>query len=183
MVGRSLDLLLSEQASNLYPPVTTSNGSDSDDPGRREAHAVLRSSTTEKHGRSAGSVSINIGVLIGKGEFPREQSLETAETIAGVVRPPSRTVSAVPDQRRSSGRRLGVKTSARERPPGRSARTAQPAAGHNTQAKVTRHAPERSIPVIDEASIALARSHEGCIADFLLLDSHRGSDRRLGRSA
>src|SRR5205085_5377027 len=37
----------------------------------------------------------------------------------------------------------------------------------------------RSIPVIDEASIALARSYEG-IADFLLLDSHRQADRQIG---
>jgi len=37
----------------------------------------------------------------------------------------------------------------------------------------------RSIPIVDEASIALARSYEG-IADFLLLDSHRESDRQIG---
>src|SRR2546423_14407083 len=37
----------------------------------------------------------------------------------------------------------------------------------------------RSIPVVDEASIAIARSYEG-IADFLLLDSHRESDRQIG---
>ena len=37
----------------------------------------------------------------------------------------------------------------------------------------------RSIPVVDEATIALARSYEG-IADFLLLDSHRESDRQIG---
>ena len=37
----------------------------------------------------------------------------------------------------------------------------------------------RSIPVMGEASIALCRSYEG-IADFLLLDSHRESDRQIG---
>src|SRR5437773_7973042 len=37
----------------------------------------------------------------------------------------------------------------------------------------------RSIPVVGEASIALARSYEG-IADFLLLDSHREADRQIG---
>src|SRR6266853_2448782 len=37
----------------------------------------------------------------------------------------------------------------------------------------------RSIPVIDEASIALARSYDG-IADFLLLDSHQVFDRQIG---
>ena len=37
----------------------------------------------------------------------------------------------------------------------------------------------RSIPVTGQASIALARGYEG-IADFLLLDSHRASDRQIG---
>src|SRR4029453_6857841 len=37
----------------------------------------------------------------------------------------------------------------------------------------------RSIPVVDQASIAIARSYEG-VADFLLLDSHRESDRQIG---
>ena len=37
----------------------------------------------------------------------------------------------------------------------------------------------RSVPVVDEESIAIARSYEA-IADFLLLDSHRPSDRQIG---
>jgi phosphoribosylanthranilate isomerase len=35
------------------------------------------------------------------------------------------------------------------------------------------------VPVVDEESIRIARSYEG-IADFLLLDSHRESDRQIG---
>src|SRR4029078_4828898 len=37
----------------------------------------------------------------------------------------------------------------------------------------------RSIPVIDESSIAIARSYEG-IADWLLLDSYESGDRQIG---
>jgi phosphoribosylanthranilate isomerase len=37
----------------------------------------------------------------------------------------------------------------------------------------------RSIPMIGEVSIDIARSYEG-ISDFLLLDSHRESDRQIG---
>jgi phosphoribosylanthranilate isomerase len=37
----------------------------------------------------------------------------------------------------------------------------------------------RSIPAVGEANIAIARSYDG-IADFLLLDSHRESDRQIG---
>ena len=37
----------------------------------------------------------------------------------------------------------------------------------------------RSIPVVDESSIALARSYDG-IADWLLLDSYESGDRQIG---
>jgi len=37
----------------------------------------------------------------------------------------------------------------------------------------------RSIPVVGEASIDIARTYEG-IADLLLLDSHREADRQIG---
>lgn len=40
----------------------------------------------------------------------------------------------------------------------------------------------RSIPVVDESSIALARSYDG-IADWLLLDSYESGDRQIGASA
>ena len=37
----------------------------------------------------------------------------------------------------------------------------------------------RSIPVVDESSIALARSYDG-VADWLLLDSYEAGDRQIG---
>jgi len=37
----------------------------------------------------------------------------------------------------------------------------------------------RSIPVVDDSSIALARSYDG-IADWLLLDSYESGDRQIG---
>jgi phosphoribosylanthranilate isomerase len=37
----------------------------------------------------------------------------------------------------------------------------------------------RSIPVVDESSIALARSYDG-VADWLLLDSYESGDRQVG---
>lgn len=51
---------------------------------------IYEVSTTEE-ARSLCRIGIDhIGVLIGKGEFPREQSIETAITIAEVVRSPSK---------------------------------------------------------------------------------------------
>jgi phosphoribosylanthranilate isomerase len=37
----------------------------------------------------------------------------------------------------------------------------------------------RSIPVVGEESIAIAKSYDG-VADMLLLDSHRAGDRQIG---
>ena len=37
----------------------------------------------------------------------------------------------------------------------------------------------RSIPVVDESSIALARSYDG-VADWLLLDTYESGDRQIG---
>jgi phosphoribosylanthranilate isomerase len=37
----------------------------------------------------------------------------------------------------------------------------------------------RSVPVTGERSVVIARSYDQ-IADFLLLDSHRASDRQIG---
>jgi len=37
----------------------------------------------------------------------------------------------------------------------------------------------RSIPVVNESSVALARSYDG-IADWLLLDSYKSGDRQIG---
>lgn len=37
----------------------------------------------------------------------------------------------------------------------------------------------RSVPVVDERSIEIARSYDG-VVDFLLLDSHRADDRQIG---
>ena len=46
---------------------------------------------SQEEARSICEIGIDhIGVLVGNGEFPRELSLETAATIAGAVRPPSK---------------------------------------------------------------------------------------------
>ena len=51
---------------------------------------IYEVSTTEV-ARSLCRIGIDhIGMLVGRGEFPREQTLETAATIAGVVHSPSK---------------------------------------------------------------------------------------------
>ena len=121
----------------------------------------------------------HIGVLVGKGEFPREQTLETAMTIAAVVRPPSKLsalflTNDVP---------LIEEWAKKLQPAILHLGAAPELLGPNDVADLKRTLPGillmRSVPVVDETSIALARSYEG-IADFLLLDSHRESDRQVG---
>src|SRR5204862_7415368 len=55
---------------------------------------IYEVSTTEE-ARSLCRIGIDhIGMLVGRGEFPREQSMDAAARIAGAVRPPSK-VSAL----------------------------------------------------------------------------------------
>jgi len=130
--------------------------------------------------RSISQIGIDhIGILVGKEEFPRELPLQTAAEIAAAVRAPSK-ISAL---------FLTADISLIEE----WARKLQPAILHlgaapellgpHDVATLKRNLPDmllmRSIPVVSEASIEIARSYEG-IADFLLLDSHRESDRQIG---
>jgi len=130
--------------------------------------------------RSISQIGIDhIGILVGKEEFPRELPLQTAAEIAAAVRAPSK-ISAL---------FLTADISLIEE----WARKLQPAILHlgaapellgpHDVATLKRNLPDmllmRSIPVVSEASIEIARSYEG-IADFLLPDSHRESDRQIG---
>ena len=121
----------------------------------------------------------HIGILVGNGEFPREQSLEAAAEITGAVRPPSK-VSAL---FLTSDISLIEEWAGRLRPAivhlGAAPELLSPKAAASLKRKLPGMLLMRSIPIVDEASIALARSYEG-IADFLLLDSHRESDRQIG---
>jgi phosphoribosylanthranilate isomerase len=140
---------------------------------------IYEISTTEE-ARSLCRIGIDhIGVLIGKGEFPREQTLETAATIAGVVRPPSKLSALF----LTADCSLIEGWTKKLQPAIVHLGAAPELLGPDDVAVLRRALPGmllmRSIPVIDEASIALARSYEG-IADFLLLDSHRESERQIG---
>jgi len=136
--------------------------------------------STPEEARSICAIGVDhIGILVGIGEFPRELPLKTAATIAGVVRAPSKLSALF----------LTADISLIEK----WVRKLQPTIVHlgaapellspDDVAILKRKLPGallmRSIPVVDEASIAIARSYEG-IADFLLLDSHRESDRQIG---
>jgi phosphoribosylanthranilate isomerase len=136
--------------------------------------------STPDEARSISEIGIDhIGVLVGSGEFPRELPTETAAMVAANIIPSSKfsalfltaDISLIHDW-------------ARELKPAIVHLDAAPELlSRDDVAKLKAKLPGillmRSIPVIGEASVAIARSYDG-IVDFLLLDSHRESDRQIG---
>jgi len=136
--------------------------------------------STPQEARPISEMGIDhIGVLVGNGEFPRELPLRAAAEVAAAVVPPSK-VSAL---------FLTSDIALIEEWAG----TLQPALVHlgaapellspDEAAILKRRLPKmllmRSIPVVCQDSVTIARSYDGVI-DFLLLDSHRESDRQIG---
>lgn len=130
--------------------------------------------------RSLCGIGIDhVGILVGNGEFPHEQSIEAAAEITGAVQPPSK-VSAL---FLTADISLIAEWTKKLQPAILHVGAAPELIGPKEVANLKKKLPGvrlmRSIPVVDETSIALARSYAG-IADFLLLDSHRESDRQIG---
>ena len=121
----------------------------------------------------------HVGVLVGDGEFPREQPLKAAVLIAAAIAPPGRFsalfLTANLSLIESWVRRL--------RPSilhlGAAPELLTPESVALLKQRVSGCPIMRSIPVCDDSSIGLARSYDG-VADYLLLDSHRPSDRQIG---
>jgi phosphoribosylanthranilate isomerase len=131
-----------------------------------------------KLGRSPKSASIT-SASSSDGEFPRELSLEAAATVAAAVLPPSKLSALFLTADISL-----IETWTRQLRPAIVHLGAAPEllSGDDAailKAKLAGMLLMRSIPVVGEASITIARSYNG-IADFLLLDSHRESDRQIG---
>jgi phosphoribosylanthranilate isomerase len=121
----------------------------------------------------------HIGVLVGNGEFPRELSMSQAVKVAAAVVPPSKPSALFLTADISL-----IEQWARELQPailhlGAAPELLSPDDAATLKGKLPGMLLMRSIPVVDEASISVARSYEG-IADFLLLDSHREADRQIG---
>jgi phosphoribosylanthranilate isomerase len=132
----------------------------------------------EAHAISAIGVD-HIGILVGDGEFPREQPVIAAQAIAAAVARPAR-VSAL---FLTADISLILRAAQALRPAILHLGAAPELLGPDQVAALKRDLPGlpimRSIPVIGDESIALASAYDG-IADFLLLDSHRADDRQIG---
>lgn len=135
---------------------------------------------TPDEARAIAAIGIDhIGILVGNGEFPREQPVAAAQAIAAAVRRPAK-ISAL---FLSADTAMILRATRTLRPDILHLGAAPELLGPDRVAALKRDLPGipimRSIPVIGEDSIALAAAYDG-IADFLLLDSHRADDRQIG---
>lgn len=136
--------------------------------------------STPHEARALSELGVDhIGVLVGDGSFPREQSLPAAAAIlAAIVHPAKASALFL-----SANVDLIVDAGQVMRPAivhlGASAERLTPDDAACVKRRLPGVAIMRSIPVVGEEAIALARSYEG-VADFLLLDSHKPGDNQIG---
>jgi phosphoribosylanthranilate isomerase len=136
--------------------------------------------TTPAEARALGAMGVDhIGVLVGDGSFPREQTIEKAREI----------FAAIPEGSKASALSLShdvdliVRLTAALLPDilhlGAAPQHLSSAQLQTLKAEFPQVSLMRSIAVVDESSIALARSYDG-VADWLLLDSYKPGDRQIG---
>lgn len=121
----------------------------------------------------------HIGVLVGDGSFPREQSIDRAKAILSAIRHPAK--GSVLSLSADTGfiRQIILELDPAILHLGASTELLSPVQVRELKGEF-RHVPMmRSIPVAGPESIALALSYEG-IADFLLLDSYSAGDKQIG---
>ncbi len=136
--------------------------------------------TTPAEAGALGAMGVDhIGVLVGDGSFPREQTIERAREIFASIPSESK-----PSLLSLSGdldliARIAYALNPKILHLGAAPEQLLPKQLRTLKASFPQISLMRSIPVVDENSIALARSYEG-IADWLLLDSYESGDRQIG---
>jgi phosphoribosylanthranilate isomerase len=136
--------------------------------------------STAEQARAISAIGVDhIGILVGDGEFPRELPIHVAKAVAAAVLPGSKWSALFLTAR------LGlIETWSRELRPdivhlGAAPDLLCPQALLMLKPMLRGMPIMRSVPVTGPESIEIARGYDG-IADFLLLDSHRESDRQIG---
>lgn len=121
----------------------------------------------------------HVGVLVGDGQFPREQPIAAAARIAAAIASPAKFSALFLTADVSL-----INAWARELRPaiihlGASPDLLTPAQVAMIKLNMPNTLIMRSVPVFGEESLRIARSYEG-VADYLLLDSYRDLDRQIG---
>ncbi|MGE5208620.1 MAG: phosphoribosylanthranilate isomerase [Alphaproteobacteria bacterium] len=136
--------------------------------------------TKPEEARALSAMGVeHIGVLVGDGSFPREQTVDWAtEVFAAVCSKARRSVLSLSNNLDLIGR-ITTALMPDILHLGAAPQQLSPAHLRSLKAEFPRVSLMRSIPVVDETSIAIARSYDG-IADFLLLDSYAPGDLQVG---
>ncbi|MBR1127929.1 phosphoribosylanthranilate isomerase [Bradyrhizobium iriomotense] len=136
--------------------------------------------STPEEASALSAISVDhIGVLVGDGQFPRELPISAASKIGAAIVPPSKFSALFLTRDLSL-----IASWARELNPaivhlGASAELLSPQDVASLKRMLPGIVVMRSIPVFSEESVAIAQSYVG-IADFLLLDSYRSTDKQIG---
>ncbi len=136
--------------------------------------------SSPEEARALGNLGVDhVGVLVGDGSFPREQSVDRARLICAAIPSSSKTVALL----LSADVRFIEHIISELKPAivhlGASSNLLPPSVVQKLKERCGTITVMRSIPVVGEASIAIAQSYDG-IADMLLLDSHRPGDVQIG---
>jgi len=136
--------------------------------------------STPEEASAISSIGVDhIGVLVGDGQFPRELPVSAVAKIGAAISPRSRFSALFLTSDISL-----IASWARELGPsivhlGASAALISPQDVASLKRMLPGMSIMRSVPVVGEESVAIASSYMG-VADFLLLDSHRPSDKQIG---
>lgn len=136
--------------------------------------------STPSEARALGAMKVDhIGVLVGEGSFPREQTIEKAREIFAAIPAGSKAAALSLSHDVDLIARLTAALLPDILHLGAAPPHLSPAQLRALKAEFPKVSLMRSIPVVNESSIALARSYDG-IADWLLLDSYESGDRQVG---
>ena len=121
----------------------------------------------------------HIGVLVGDGSFPRERCIDHARLIFSAIPSASRGLALL----LSSDVRVIERVISELKPAilhlGASTDLLTPSTVQSLKKQCSPLTVMRSIPMVGDESIAIAKNYDG-IANILLLDSHRRGDRQIG---
>jgi phosphoribosylanthranilate isomerase len=121
----------------------------------------------------------HIGVLVGFGTFPREIAPAAARRIFAACPAGTKRVVLSLSAEAKEIDKIIAETEPDIIHIGAAPELLSPEAVAAIKARRPETRLMRSIPVVDNGSVAIARAYEG-IADFLLLDSHDPGDRQVG---
>jgi phosphoribosylanthranilate isomerase len=141
---------------------------------------IYEISSPEEAGALSNLGVDHIGVLVGDGSFPREQSIARArEIFAAISQTPSRTSALSLSNDLDLIRKIGAELGPDILHLGASIDLLTPEDVIFLKEDFPGLKIMRSIPVLDFRSIEIARAYDR-IADILLVDSHAPGDRQIG---